>query len=112
VKPPKKNDNEPMMLTGTEEGEILARLNDRVEKAIATIQELRRERDSLRTRLDDAEARLREHEAVTEKLTTLEEDYDRFRRERSEIRNRIESILGNLESLDAATSEDEEPASE
>ena len=33
--------------------------------------------------------------------------HDRFRRERGEIRNRIKSILGNLEGLDAAV--DEEP---
>jgi len=46
-----------------DEDDILGRLQERVEKAIATIQELRRERD--------------------------------------EIRDRIESILSNLESLDA-----------
>ena len=39
----KKTKEEQMPLAGTEEGEILARLHDRVEKAISTIQELRRE---------------------------------------------------------------------
>ena len=107
MKPVKKNETDQMSLAGTEEGEILGRLNERVEKAIATIQELRRERDSLRARLDDAEAKLRDHEEATEKLSTLEEDYDRFRKERSEIRNRIESILGNLEALDAAAADDD-----
>ena len=42
----KKSPTEQLTLAGTEEGEILARLQERVEKAIATIQELRRDRDS------------------------------------------------------------------
>ena len=70
----------------TEEEDILARLHERVEKAIATIQELRRERDSLREKLAQTES--------------LQDDCERFQKERSEIRNRIESILSNLESLD------------
>ena len=84
-----------LALAGTEEGEILARLSERVEKAVAMIQELRRERDQLRTRLEEAESKLRDSGAV-------EEECDRFRRERGEIRDRIESILSNLEQLDAA----------
>ena len=70
----------------SEEADILARLHDRVEKAITTIQELRRERDSLRAKLEE--------------LASLEEDCARYQKERDEIRNRIESILSNLESLD------------
>jgi Protein of unknown function (DUF904). len=96
----KKSDSDQLTLAGTEEGEILGRLNDRVEKAIATIQALRRERDTLRRELDEANARLQEHGEATERATSLEEDNERFRRERSEIRDRIESILGNLEALE------------
>ena len=70
----------------SEEADILARLHDRVEKAITTIQELRRERDSLRAKLEER--------------ASLEEDCARYQKERDEIRNRIESILSNLESLD------------
>jgi chromosome segregation ATPase len=84
----------------TDEAAILARLGERVEKAVAVIGELRRERDTLKTRLAEAEAKLREHEEASERLSTLEEDYDRFRKERSDIRNRIESMLANLEGLD------------
>jgi FtsZ-binding cell division protein ZapB len=96
----KAKDNDQMILAGTEEGEILARLNDRVEKAIVTIQELRRERDALRRQLDEAAARIQEHGEANERASSLEEDNDRFKRERSEIRDRIESILGNLEALE------------
>jgi FtsZ-binding cell division protein ZapB len=101
----KNRDTEQLTLAGTEEGEILSRLNDRVEKAIATIQELRRERDTLRRQLDDATARLQEQGDASERASTLEEDNERFKRERGEIRDRIESILGNLEALEETSSE-------
>jgi FtsZ-binding cell division protein ZapB len=96
----KNRDNDQLSLAGTEEGEILGRLNERVEKAIATIQELRRERDTLRRQLDDATSRLQEQGEAADRASTLEEDNERFKRERGEIRNRIESILGNLEALE------------
>ena len=96
----KKTKEEQMSLAGTEEGEILAKLNERVERAITTIQELRRERDALKKRAEEAEAKLSEQSDTGEKLTSLEEEHDRFKRERSEIRNRIESILSNLETLE------------
>jgi FtsZ-binding cell division protein ZapB len=96
----KTRENDQLTLAGTEEEEILGRLNDRVEKAIATIQELRKERDTLRRQLDDATARLQETGDAAERASALEEDNDRFKRERGEIRDRIESILSNLEALE------------
>lgn len=91
----KKTTEEQLSLAGTEEGKILARLNERVEKAVQLIQDLRRERDALKTKLEKAETELQlRGEADTEEL-------ERLRGERSEIRNRIEMILGNLETLDA-----------
>ncbi len=96
----KNRDNDQMSLAGTEEGEILGRLNDRVEKAIATIQELRRERDALRRQLDEATSRVQEQGDAAERASALEEDNERFKHERSEIRDRIESILSNLETLE------------
>jgi len=86
----KKTKEEQMSLAGTEEGEILAKLNERVERAITTIQELRRERDALKKRAEEAEAKLAEQNDASDKLDSL----------RSEIRDRIESILSNLESLE------------
>jgi FtsZ-binding cell division protein ZapB len=78
----KKKTLEQMTLTGSEE-EILTRLQQRVEKAIGIIQDLRRERDELKAKLEDSE---------------------RFQKERDEIRNRIESILSDLEALDDVAS--------
>ncbi|HLJ75124.1 MAG TPA: cell division protein ZapB [Thermoanaerobaculia bacterium] len=81
----KKKTLEQMTLSGAED-EVLARLQERVEKAVATIQELRRERDALKAKL----------EAPSE----LQEEIDRLKGERDEIRKRIETILSNLEVLD------------
>lgn len=91
-----------MTLAGTEEGEILARLQERVEKAVSTILELRKERDSWKSRAEAAEAQAGEANGAAEKVASLEDDNDRMRKERGEIRNRIESILSNLESLEEA----------
>ena len=76
-----------LTLAGTEEGEILSQLSDRVEKAVRMINELRRERDSLKAQLAS--------------VTTLQEEHDRFAAERSEIKDRISNILSSLDSLDS-----------
>jgi FtsZ-binding cell division protein ZapB len=81
-----RDDNNQLALAGTEEAEILNRLGERVERAVATIQELRRERDQLKARVEELEGVQGEHE--------------KFARERSEIRDRIEGILSSLEALE------------
>ena len=83
----KKTQEQQMVLSGSEE-EILARLKERVDKAVAIIQDLRRERDALK-------AELAKRPGSNERLDQLE-------KERGEIRNRIESILSNLESLEVS----------
>ncbi|HKS25509.1 MAG TPA: cell division protein ZapB [Thermoanaerobaculia bacterium] len=69
--------------TNESDDEILQRLSEKVERAIATIQELRRERDELKKRLDE-----------------IDDDSARYRKERGQIRDRIETILSSLESLE------------
>ena len=81
----KKKTLEQMTLSGSED-EILGRLQERIDKAIAMIQELRRERDALKARLEGGD--------------DLESEVDRLRKERDEIRNRVEAMLSNLEALD------------
>jgi FtsZ-binding cell division protein ZapB len=98
----KKNRDERIMLSGTEDGEILARLSERVERAVATIQDLRREREQLQSRVTELETRLADADQTSTRLETLEEEHDRFQRERGEIRDRIETILANLETLEPA----------
>lgn len=91
-----------MAIQGTEEVEILNRLADRVERAVSTIAELRREREQLRSRLDEVEGELKALEESSTRLIEVEEENSRFRAERDEIRDRIERMLANLESLDEA----------
>ena len=67
-----------MKKKNADESEILARLGERVEKAVAMIQELRRERDELKARVEELEG---------------------YEQQRGEIRERIESILASLEGL-------------
>ena len=92
----KKTTEEQMPLAGTEEGQILARLSERVDRAVQMIQELRRERDSLKSRLEKAEEQAAQSDGAASRLIELEG-------ERSEIRNRIESILSSLETLEAGS---------
>ena len=54
---------------------------------------LRRERDQLRTRVEALETQVKAQD-------TIEEEQERLVRERSEIRDRIESILSSLETLE------------
>jgi len=89
----KTKDNEQMALAGTEEAEILARLSERVEKAVAAIQELRKEREQLRKRVEELESQVSAQDEV-------EEQQERLQKERAEIRDRIENILSTLEGLE------------
>lgn len=82
----KKTTEGQMPLGGSEEGEILARLSERVDRAVKMIQDLRRERDELKSRLS-------EFEGNGSRVTELEN-------ERAEIRTRIENILSSLEALE------------
>lgn len=83
-----------------EESEILARLAERVERAVGTIQELRRDRDQLRARVEELETRLKDQDDANVRLESLEEEHERFKQERGEIRDRIETILSSLEALE------------
>jgi FtsZ-binding cell division protein ZapB len=96
----KTRDTDQSALPGIEEAEILSRLGDRVEKAVATIQELRNERDQLRARVEELESQVKDSDQTSSRLESLEEEHERFRKERGEIRDRIETILGSLEALE------------
>jgi FtsZ-binding cell division protein ZapB len=82
----KKTTEEQMALAGTEEGQILAKLSERVDKAVQVIKDLRRERDELKAKLESIEG--------------TDQEVDRLKSERTEIRSRIETILSSLEGLE------------
>ncbi len=97
----KNRDTDQMALSGTEEAEILSRLGERVEKAVSTIQELRRENEKLRARVEEMESRMREQDDAGARLESIGDEHHRITKARGEIRGRIESILGSLEALEA-----------
>lgn len=84
----------------SEESEILARLGERVERAVSTIAELRKERDRLQAQVDDLSAQIKSREEEAGRLSDVEEENSRYREERDIIRGRIETMLRNLETLD------------
>lgn len=96
----KTRDQEQTTAVPTEESEILSRLAERVERAVGTIQELRRDRDQLQARVEELESRLKDQDDANARLESLEEEHERFKSERGEIRDRIETILSTLEALE------------
>ena len=82
------------------ETEILQKLSERVETAIRTIRDLRKERDDLAAKLKDAEGRLDASEEESEQVKELLQEKKMWVSDRTEVRNRIEKILGRLEQLD------------
>ncbi len=101
----KKNEAQQLALEGTEEEEILGKLSQRVERAVTLIQELRKERDILKSRLNAAEEKLRNKDDHASRLENMESEHERFQENRMEIRSRIERILGSLESLERETTD-------
>jgi FtsZ-binding cell division protein ZapB len=101
----KTKDSEQIPLQGSEEAEILGRLAERVERAVATIADLRKERDRLQAQVTELTTQMKSREAESERLTSVEDENLRYREERDAIRTRIESMLQNLETLDEADAE-------
>ena len=71
-----------------DEYDVLSRLTERIETAIATIQQLRRERDDLRAKLQKGPD-----------SGLLKEENERLRAERDDVRERVERLLQRLEDL-------------
>lgn len=95
-----KANDDPTLLAETEEGDLLGRLTDRVDKAVATIQKLKKERDALQKRLAEVENQLQEAGVNGEELADTREELERYRSERDEVRTRISGLLESLASLD------------
>lgn len=91
---------EQMVFNPGEENDVLARLGDRIETAIATIQQLQRERDELRKKLASAQDQMRSADGAGSDATELREELERLRSERDEVRGRLSKLLANLDRLE------------
>lgn len=96
-----KNQEQEESLLDEAGSEALARLSDQVDKAIATIGELRKERTSLEGRITELQTRVDELESEAGRADELEKQQSALEDEKAQIRDRIEAILEKFESLDA-----------
>lgn len=80
-----------MDLLNQEEVDSLASLEERIRQAIELVARLRREK----------EAALADRDAAQQRLASVNEELETLRAERRQVRNRIEKLLGQIESLGA-----------
>jgi chromosome segregation ATPase len=79
------------MATTELETDSLAGLEERITKAVALVQRLRQEKDSLSKELADSKA----------ETSLLNEELEGLRAERKQVRARIEKLLGHIDQLGA-----------
>ncbi|MBI2212371.1 MAG: cell division protein ZapB [Acidobacteria bacterium] len=118
----KSKEAEQLTIEGTSETEILARLAERVDRAVTLIAQLRREneelgakvetlegelkdavgaRDAASSRAAEAEARAAELESDgSSRADEMEAELERLKSERDAIRSRVEGMLEKLEGLE------------
>jgi len=106
---------------GIDEGvDTLANLEERINRAVQIISQLRAENDNLQTKLNKAnqdvttlqgerdeahsfsEEFQRENAALEAKIVNLTEELETLRGERKQVKHRIEKLLGQLDLLSAS----------
>jgi FtsZ-binding cell division protein ZapB len=89
-----------MAATGQEpEIDALSRLEERIQKAVALVHDLRQEKDAALKELAAAQAAFTESQDTNARLA---EENEALRTERHHVRNRIEKLLGHIDQLGAA----------
>ena len=89
-----------------EESDSLASLEERIVRAVQLVTELRKEKDSVQKKVDEALAE--KAAAVTaatelqEQVAALTEELESVRAERKQVRTRIEKLLGQMDLLGAS----------
>jgi len=118
----KTKETEQLSIEGTNETEILARLAERVDRAVTLIAQLRQENEVLGEKVETLEGELKDsvdardaalaRAAAAEKRAAeleddgsaradeLEKDLETLKRERDAVRSRVEGILEKLEGLE------------
>jgi len=121
----KSKETEQLTIEGTTETEILARLAERVDRAVTLIAQLRQENEELGARVETLEGELKDsvdaRDAAIARATDsekraaelendgssradeLEKDLETLKRERDAVRSRVEGILEKLEGLEEET---------
>jgi FtsZ-binding cell division protein ZapB len=79
--------------------DTLTHLEERIQKAVALVQNLRQERDAALRDLAASQTAMSESQALNTQLT---EEIETLRAERHQVRNRIEKLLGHIDQLGAS----------
>lgn len=85
-----------MDLLNQEEVDSLGSLEERIRQAIELVARLRREKEAAQAERDAA---LEGAASAQRQLSVLNEELETLRAERRQVRNRIEKLLGQIESL-------------
>ena len=78
--------------------DTLAHLEDRIQKAVELVTRLRHEKEAALKELAETQAAWEETQNSNEKLT---EELESLRTERKQVRNRLERLLGHIDTLGA-----------
>lgn len=99
----KERESGQMVLDGTDEQEILRALGERVDRAIQTIHDLRKERDQLRQEIEELRRDSEQRQRDSSDFADLRAEHEKLVAERAEIRRRVERIAATLDSLGETT---------
>jgi len=123
----KSKEAEQLTIEGTNETEILARLGERVDRAVALIAQLRQENEELGAKVESLEGELKDavdaRDAALARAETadkraadlesdgssradeLESELETLKSERDAVRNKVEGILEKLEALEEVSAD-------
>ncbi|MEP6715814.1 MAG: cell division protein ZapB [Terriglobia bacterium] len=81
------------------EVDTLAHLEERIQRAVELVQNLRKEKADALKELAETQVAWEESQTANQKLS---EELDSLRTERKQVRNRLEKLLGHIDQLDPA----------
>ena len=76
--------------------DTLAHLEDRIQKAVELVLKLRQEKDAALKELAETQSAWEETQTANQKLS---EELEAMRTERKQVRNRLERLLGHIDTL-------------
>jgi len=79
--------------------DALSRLEDRIQRAVSLVLQLRQEKDSLTNKLNDSEAALADSQSENARLS---DEIQTLKTERQQVRGRLEKLLDHIDQLGAA----------
>jgi chromosome segregation ATPase len=82
-----------------QESDALSRLEDRIQRAVTLVLQLRQEKDALANKLNQTESSLTESRDENARLS---DEIQTLKTERQQVRGRLEKLLDHIDQLGAA----------